>query len=427
MGLATAAHLVEGGEEPLVFEVGREVGANVAEWKHVRLFSRWGINLDDAAVRLLEVSGWERPPLDELPTGTDLLERYLRPLARLPEVSTGLRLESRVVAISRRGVDKVRTAGREELPFVLRVRTADGQEYEVEARAVIDASGTWNQPNPLGSSGLPALREREAEDRISGGLPDVLDAELGLFSGKRVMVVGAGHSAATSLLALAELKRLEPETEVVWAIRSGRLRQLIGKGEDDELPVRGRLDEEVRSLVEEGRIELIEGFRIEEVRKDGDGLKVVGRGENGWRIVQTDRIVRATGFRPDHSLARELRLSLDPALESATGIAPLIDPNVHTCSTMPPHGARELAHPERGYYVVGMKSYGRAPTFLLTTGYGQVRSVVAELLGTSKTAKDEVPGARSANAACIGAESVAGSCCSASETTIPLTRKVTLH
>lgn len=427
VGLAAAAHLVEGDEEPLVFETGREVGANVAEWKHVRLFSPWGIDLDDAAVRLLEASGWERPPLDELPTGAGLLERYLRPLARLPEVAESLRLESRVVAISRRGVDKVRTTGREELPFVLRVRRADGQEYEFEARAVIDASGTWNQPNPLGASGLPALGERETEDRISGGLPDVLGAERGLFSGKRVMVIGAGHSAATSLLALAELERLEPETEVVWAIRSGRPHQLIGKGEDDELPARGRLDEEVRFLVEEGRIELVEGFRIEEVRKDGEGLKVVGSGENGRRVVRTDRIVRATGFRPDYSLARELRLSLDPTLESATGIAPLIDPNVHTCGTVPPHGARELAHPERGYYAVGMKSYGRAPTFLLATGYGQVRSVVAEFLGSRKTARDEASGARSANAACIGAASVAGSCCSVGETAIPLTRRGTVR
>ncbi len=426
VGLATAAHLVEGGEAPLVFEAGIEVGANVAEWKHVRLFSPWSIDLDDAAVRLLEASGWERLPLDDLPTGADLLESYLRPLARLPEISAGLRLESRVMAISRCGVDKVRTVGREELPFVLRVKTADGQEYEVEARAVIDASGTWNQPNPLGASGLPALGELEAEDRISGGLPDVLGAERGLFSGKRVMVVGAGHSAATSLLALTELKRREPETEMVWAIRSGRPRQLIGKGEGDELPARGRLDEEVRSLVEEGRIELVEDFRIEEVRKDDAGLKVVGRGGSGRRVVRADRIVRATGFRPDYSVVRELRLSLDPALESATGIAPLIDPNVHTCGTVPPHGARELAHPEHSYYAVGMKSYGRAPTFLLNTGYGQVRSVVAELLGAPKTTKEEAA-AHGANAACIGAGSMVGSCCSVGDTAIPLSRKVTVR
>ena len=426
MGLATAAHLVEAGEEPLVFEAGREVGASVAEWKHVRLFSPWGIDLDDAAVRLLEASGWKRPPLDESPTGADLLERYLRPLAGLPEVSAGLRLESRIVAISRRGADKVRTAGREKLPFVLRVRAA-GQEYELEARAVIDASGTWNQPNPLGASGLPALGEREAEDRISGGLPDVLGAERGLFSGKRVMVVGAGHSESTSLLALAELNRLEPETEVVWAIRSGRPRQLISKGEDNELPARGRLDAETRSLVVEGRIKLVQGFRIEEVRKDGDGLQVVGRGGDGRRVVRADRIVRATGFRPDHSLARELRLSLDPALESTTGIAPLIDPNLHTCGTVPPHGARELAHPERGYYAIGMKSYGRAPTFLLVTGYGQVRSVVAEILGSRETTRDEAPGVRGANAACIGSGSVTGSCCSVGDTAIPLTRRATVR
>lgn len=427
VGLAAAARLVEGGEMPLLFEAGNEVGANVSEWGYVRLFSPWRINVDAAAMRMLEASGWERPPLEELPTGSDLLEQYLKPLASLPEISAGLRLQSRVVGISRRGVDKVRTTGREEVPFILRVRGADRMEYDVESRAVIDASGTWHQPNPLGASGLPALGELEARDVISGGLPDVLGTERRLFADKRVLVVGAGHSAATSLLALTELKRQQPNTELMWAIRSERPRQLIGKGEDDELPARGRLDLAVRSLVEEGRVELIAGFGIKEIRKDIDGLEIIGTGWRGERSVRADRIVNATGFRPDHSIARELRLSLDPALESAAGIAALIDPNVHTCGTVPSHGAGELAHNEHGYYTVGMKSYGRAPTFLLLTGYGQVRSVVAELLGDHGAAKDEATCARDANLIGTKEGSTTGFCCSGGGCTIPLTSKATAH
>ena len=77
----------------------------------------------------------------------------------------------------------------------------------------------------------------------------------------------------------------------------------------------------------------------------------------------------------------EVRLRLDPWLECPTALGPLIDPNEHSCGTVRPHGARELAHPEKDFYVVGMKSYGRAPTFLLATGYEQARSVVAMLAG----------------------------------------------
>jgi hypothetical protein len=392
IGLAAAAHLLERGERPLVLEAGAMVGASVAQWRHVRLFSPWCYDLDAAAVRLLEAGGWARPAAQELPTGQELLDRYLHPLARLPALAPHVRLGQRVTAIARRGMDKVRTPGREAEPFVVRVRAADGQESEVQARAVIDASGTWTQPNPLGASGLPALGERAVGDRITGGLPDILGADRDHFAGRRVLVVGAGHSAATSLLALAELQRQVPATEVVWAVRSATPRPLVGKGEADELPARGRLGLELRRLVDAGRIELVTGFRTTAVNRVDGRLELVSQGpvqapDRGQRIV-ADLVVNATGFRPDHAVARELRLGLEPALESAGALGPLIDPNVHTCGTVPPHGVRELTHPEPGYYIVGMKSYGRAPTFLLATGYEQVRSVVAALVGDQAAADD---------------------------------------
>ena len=228
-------------------------------------------------------------------------------------------------------------------------------------------------------------------DNARPEVPD-LGVDRDRFAGRRVLVVGAGHSAATSLLALAELQAQVPATQVVWAVRSATPRPLVGKGKADELPARGQLGLELRRLVDAGRIQLVTGFQTVAVNQVDGRLELVGQGpeqvpDRGQRIV-ADLVVNTTGFRPDHAIAGELRLALEPALESPAALGPLIDPNVHTCGSVPPHGVRELAHPEPGYYIVGMKSYGRAPTFLLATGYEQVRSVVAALVGDQAAADD---------------------------------------
>ena len=390
VGLAAAVHLLDHGLEPLILEAGTQVGASIVDWRHVRLFSPWCLALDPVSVRLLEQTGWIGPDLDGLPTGGDLLDHYVKPLAALPALLNRTRLRSTVLAVARRDVDKVRSPGRERLPFIVRVRDQLGNLHDIQARAVIDASGTWNQPNPLGASGLPALGEPEASSHIVYGLPDVLGCDRARYVGRRVTVVGAGHSAATSLLALAELQRQDPGTEILWAIRSVRPRPLVGKGSSqaDELPARGRLAVDLAALVDAGHIQLVSGFRIHTVEMAEDRIWLVGDQLHGGNLppvrgrrVASDQVIAATGFRPDHSIATELRLGLEPALESPVALGPLIDPNVHTCGTVPVHGIAELAHPEAGYVIVGMKSYGRAPTFLLATGYQQVRSVAAALAG----------------------------------------------
>jgi thioredoxin reductase len=385
VGLAAAAHLLERGLTPLILEAGAEAGANIAKWRHVRLFTPWCLALDPAALRLLSATGWTPPDPDALPTGGELLEDYLRPLAATPAIASRLRHGHRVVAVARQDLDKVRSPGRERLPFVVRLRTRSGAEHELEAAAVIDASGTWTHPNPLGANGLPALGEQLAtiEGRVVTGLPDVSGADADQFADRRVLVVGAGHSAATSLLALAELRRHAPGTRIVWAVRSATPRPLVGKGsaQADELPARGQLATDLGALVQTGQVKLVSGFRIRQLHPDGEGVTVVGHTLAGIRQLPVDQVINATGFRPDHTIAAELRLALDPALECAAALAPLIDPNVHTCGTVPAHGARELAHPDHGYWIVGMKSYGRAPTFLLATGYEQVRSITAAIAG----------------------------------------------
>ena len=383
VGLAASAHLLAAGEEPLVLEAGSAAGSQVAEWGHVRLFSPWSFNVDPVAAQLLRRSGWIDPPADEHPTGRELVERYLAPLASLPEIAARLRTSTRVRAVTRAGHDRMKTNNRNESPFLLRLDGPDGEE-DLLARAVIDASGTWSRPNPLGAAGIPAVGEAAAADRIAYSIPDVLGADRARYAGRRVLVVGSGHSAFNALADLVALAEDEPSTTVTWAVRRPTLGQVFGGGERDALAERGRLGDRVRGLVESGPVRLLTGVRIDRIDRGPSGVVV---SSDGQPVAEVDEIIRATGFRPDLSIIAELRLAIDPALESPAVLAPLIDPNVHSCGTVPPHGAAELAHPEADFYIVGMKSYGRAPTALLRTGYEQVRSVVAALTGDWEAAR----------------------------------------
>ena len=286
--------------------------------------------------------------------GLELVEQLLEPLAAHPAIAPHIRLGRRVVAVSRRGYDKVKTAGRDAAPFELVVRAADGRVERVLARAVIDASGTWYAANPMGAAGLVAEGEVEHSSRIRYGIPDVRGRDRTRYAGRRTLVVGSGHSAFNALLDLAALAGEVPGTAIVWAIRRTDVGLMFGGGGKDQLEARGALGTRLQALVDSGRVRLVTGFRVARVLGDGDALVV--QSDEGERLGPVDEIVVATGFRPDLSLARELRLRLDPWLEAPEQLAPLIDPNVHSCGTVYPHGAAELAHPEKDVYVVGMKS-----------------------------------------------------------------------
>jgi thioredoxin reductase len=383
VGLAAAAHLLERGLEPLVLERGDDVAPNVADWAHVPVFSSWSFNLDDAAVRLLEPLGWEAPDPAHHPTGGELLERYLRPLAATPALSSRIRFGARVVQVTRAGFDKMKTDGREDAPFQVLVETDAGEE-RIAAAAVVDASGTYATPNPLGAGGVAALGERGLAGRIEYRIPDVLGAQRSRYAGRRVLVVGSGHSAFNAIRDLAELQQDAPDTRVVWAVRRPRLADVFGGGENDQLAERGRLGALVGELVERGALEVVTGFAIDRMAAVEGGV-VAAAGER--EIGPFDEVIAVTGYRPDLDIVGELRLGLDSTVESPTELAPLIDPNIHDCGSVPPHGARELAHPEPNFYIVGMKSYGRAPTFLLRTGYEQVRSVAAALARDEEAAE----------------------------------------
>lgn len=388
IGLAAAAHLSDRGVPFVVLEAGDAAGDAVAQWGHIRTFTPWRYIVDPTAEKLLAPTGWVRPGTPVPPTGAELVEHYLRPLAAL--FAEHVRLGHRVVAVSRAGMDKAQSLGRADRPFLLRVQDATGAVTDLPARAVLDASGTWAGRNPLGAAGLPALGEQEASAFLVGPLPDVLGRDRDRFAGRRTLVVGAGHSAANTLLNLARLAEQEPGTEIVWAIRGASPATAYGGGAADELAARGRLGSDLRALVESGAVRLVTGFATTALEVDGDTVTVVGRTSDGdVRIEGVHGVAAATGFRPDLTMLAEVRLDLDPGLEAPRALGPLIDPAFHSCGTVAPHGHRDLAQPDPGFYVVGMKSYGRAPTFLITTGNEQVRSVVAAIAG-DLAAADEV-------------------------------------
>lgn len=410
VGLAAAANLVERGLDFVVYEAGDAVASSMRSWGHIRLFSPWKHLIDPAARRLLEEDGWTAPRYqDKAPTGKELVEQYLVPLAALDSIASHIVTGTRVDAVTRQGMDRTRSTGRAETPFALRITAADGSISEVTSRAVIDTSGTYLNTNSLGSNGLDPLGLAAVADHVTHALPDVLGVDRARFARKHITVVGAGHSAANTLINLSTLIQTSPETTVTWVIRNKSAVRVF-TADDDELSLRATLGAKVKKLIDFGVIEVVDGFEIVELAKDGDRVDIAGLRAGGIEHITTDIVVNATGFRPDLSMLREIRLSLDDIVEAPVKLAPLIDPNLHSCGTVEPHGFAELEQPEPNFFIAGMKSYGRAPTFLLATGYEQVRSITAYLAGDLTAARNvelELP----ATGVC-STDSSASSCCS---------------
>jgi hypothetical protein len=321
-----------------------------------------------------------------MPYGHELVDDYLIPLAATPKLAPHIRYSTTVTDVSRQGMDRTRSTNRSTTPFLLGV-TTDGVSSELLARAVIDTSGTYSSPNGLTASGLPPVHGSQVTKNIIHALPDVLGTDRALFAGKHTLVVGAGHSAANTLLKLATLARHEPGTTISWVIRGAGPVRVYGSSAD-ELQGRGQLGSNTHDLVRTGFVALIDQFEIDDlIPAEQSGVTVLGRRASTPTSIEANMVVNATGFRPDITMLREIRLSLDTIEEAPTFLAPLIDPNLYSCGTVPPHGVVELTHLEPNFFIAGMKSYGRAPTFLLATGYEQVHSIADELAGNRAAAR----------------------------------------
>ncbi|ODV57729.1 NAD(P)-binding domain-containing protein [Lysinibacillus fusiformis] len=385
IGLASAAHLVEQKQAFILLEAGREIAHNIRTWGHVTLFSPWRYNINKAAKALLDASGWEEPNLDILPTGHELIDLYLKPLSELVQIKPHIQLNTKVVGISRQLNDKMKTKNRVVQSFTIYIEQ-ENDIHMIEARAVIDATGTWGNPNPANSTGVWLQNEKALANYIEYGIPDI-NTNAKRYANKKIAVIGGGHSAINTLLALAELQEENPATKLVWIMRKKSVEEAYGGEEKDALAARGALGVRIHELVDTGKVEVITPFYISQVKKD-ENIHIVGTINEEQKVLTGfEELIVNAGNRPDLSINSELRLSIDSATESVHALAPLIDPNVHSCGTVRAHGEEVLRQPEKDFYIVGAKSYGRAPTFLMATGFEQVRSITAYLSDDEEASK----------------------------------------
>src|SRR3954454_22072506 len=264
VGLAAAAHVLERGKPAVVLEAGPEAGHAVRQWQQVQLFSPWEYNIDKAAALMLAPTGWNSPDPQSYPTGGELLDRYLTPLATRTPLREVIRTSSRVSAISRVAFDKAKTKGRAQAPFEIRYQNGKGPEV-LRADAVIDTSGTWFSPNPAGGNGLPAIVERECAGHIGCGMPDVRGAGRARYAGKTVAVLGAGHSAVGTLIDLVHLADEVPGTQAIWLLRGADPAKAFGGGRNDKLAARGELGSTFAALVAAGKIRIEAGFGVTDI------------------------------------------------------------------------------------------------------------------------------------------------------------------
>lgn len=431
VGLAAAANSIARGLKPMVLEKGDHAGAAMAAWGHVQVFTPWKYLVDKAVQPLLEKAGWEYPDKESLATGQEIVDRYLVPAAQTPELTDVITYKAEVIAVAKTNLSKHSSTDRDQADYSVHFRMPDGSYHRVQADAVIDASGTWDNPNPIGLDGLPIAGERENQEFINYGIPDVYAKERDIYAGKRTLVLGGGHSAINVALDLIKLQQEIPETRIHWGLRRNNLEKLLGGGINDKLPARGELGLAAKAAIDSGSLNVLAPLKVESIQQKESGLEVILSVDGQYQAIEVDRIVVAAGFRPDLNMLRELRLDIDEIVEAPRTLAPLIDPNLHSCGTVKPHGVVELSHHDKNFYIVGMKAYGRAPTFLMLTGYEQVRSITAELAGdleasrrvelvlpatgacsTKRPAQAKSETEEKASAGCCGTtEKVATSCC----------------
>ena len=385
IGLEATVAALDAGFDAHVFERG-EPGAHFSGWGHVRMFTPWRMNQGPASRARLERSGWIAPDPDACPTGAEYVERFLKPLAELPGVKERVHTHAQVVHISRRGLLKGDSPGREarrEQPFRLLVRDPGGRESFLHAFSVIDASGVYGQPNWAGDGGIPARSELYLAPQLSYYPDDVLGLARERYAGKRVMVIGAGTSAATTVSSLARLAGEVPGTRVVWVTRRGA-GQLFPPIANDPLSERRALYARARALAggAEAAITHIGGARIEgfEFNSATHRYRVTIMVGEQARVEEVERVIVNNGFGPDDSLYRELQVHECYASRGPMKLsAALLGADAADCLSVPAFGADVLASPEPDFYILGHKSYGRNPSFLLETGFKQVAAVMATL------------------------------------------------
>ncbi|MBW3580309.1 MAG: flavoprotein [Actinobacteria bacterium] len=386
-GLEAALACVETCRSFSLYEAAPQVAGNVRAWGHVSLFTPWDMVVSPRMARQLAGAGLEVPAGEAVPTGAQLVDQLLEPVADLPSVAPHLRLGARVVAIGRQGLlkhEEIATPERGSRPFRLLVETDDGEEATT-ADVVLDCTGTYHNPNPLGDGGIPAPGERALGSDIVRQLPD-LEADAHQWAGRKVLLAGAGASAQTAARSLAALVAGDPATEVVWAVRDPA--PTWGAVADDPLPARASLVAEAVRLIGGGqpRFSVRTGVEVERLERRSGRIGVTLRNGAGPEEVVVDKVLALTGYVGDQSLYRQLQVHECYATAAPMDLsAALLGGAGGDCLAQVSHGPDVLRNPEPNFFILGMKSYGRVNQYLMRIGWEQVDDVVT-LLGATSSA-----------------------------------------
>jgi len=384
VGLEAALAAVDAGRSFTLYETAPHAAGNVRSWGHVRLFTPWDMNVSPRMRHHLEVADIEVPGGSECPTGNELADHLLEPLAALPSVAPHLRTATKVLSVARQGLlkhEEIGTDERARRPFRLVVRTADGRERVDQAGAVLDCTGTYEVANALGDGGVPAPGERSAEAHILRHIPDV-DAEPEAWAGKTLLVTGAGHSAQTALCDLVDLAERHPGTRIIWALRRSEPAWTIDP--DDPLPERSRLTERAAAIAAgaSDTVEMLTGVTVDAVARTDEAVEVtLARADGSTLSRRVDLIISLTGYIGDAGLHRQLQVDECYATSGPMKLAAaLLGQGSANCLEQVSHGPDTLVNPEPGFFILGIKSYGRSPGFLMQVGWNQVAEVFS-LLG----------------------------------------------
>ncbi len=383
VGLEAASASNARGLDVIGFEATK-VGGHVDQWGQVRLFSPFELNAGPAGEQVLVNAAKILPEPGEIMTGATFLNNYLRPLADQLSCSMDLLEGVRVLAVGRQGWLKnegIASSTRATQPFRILVEE-NGNEREVLARSVFDCSGTYGRPNWAGGSGIPARGERQMRNKIEYHVPDPTHRNRAQFESSRTLLIGGGHSAATTALALAELAGEEPSTSFVWATRGGggtKLQPLT----NDPLRERAKLVDQIRDL----RTNLPDGSewltqtQLVAVWAEGQGIGVELTVNGSIRRDRFDHIVANVGYEPDDTIYRQLQIhecyasrgpmNLAAALLAASGDGPA------DCLSHDRSGKDTIQNPESGFFILGAKSFGKNSSFLMRTGYEQVSAALS--------------------------------------------------
>lgn len=382
IGLDAALFAARLGFDVTVLERG-QIASNVRDWGHVRLFSPFAMNVSPWGRAALAECGFEKVPDDAaLLTGTEFAEQYLIPLSQHPQLAGQVRENTEVLAIGRADCWKgdLTGASRQDSPFRILVRTAHGEE-SVESDFVLDCSGTYPNHNWLGAGGIPCPGEMAIQERIIWTLPDVPGHDREHFQGKRTLVAGSGFSAATTVVALAELARESAGTSAIWLTRADR-ESPIQEIPDDSLTERANLTRRANATAEQGGVvEWRPGSVVRSLRdaKDGGYVVSIETSANGHRhheSLTVDRIVAQVGYRPDRTLYEELQVHECYATQGPIKLAAaLLGESSSDCLAQTCPGPETLTNPEPGFFILGAKSYGRSSQFLLRVGIEQIEAV----------------------------------------------------